>query len=102
MPILKTKPVRPFIVSVEWGYALYECPMALRTWERVVAGRAVRRNEPYRYEGKRFTGRWDFNHRGKGTLLVTYDDYGVAFDGKLATAIIEIDGKEVSWAGDST
>jgi hypothetical protein len=88
---------RPISVSVEWGYDLHHCPMSRRTWSRIVAGKAVLRKEPYWYEGERYTGEWHFNHRGRGTLLVTYDDGGVGFDGVLAEAYVYIDGKQVNW-----
>jgi hypothetical protein len=89
---------RNVVVSVEWGYEAHECPMALRTWRRLVAGKPVVRKEPYWYEGDRFTGVWQFNHSGPGTLLVTYDDEGVGFDGSLEDADITVDGEAVRWA----
>lgn len=91
---------RNVVVSVEWGYDVHECPMAQRTWERILGGHHVRRVEPYWYEGERFTGVWDFNAHGYGSLVVTYDDGGEGFDGTLHQAFIQVDGEPVKW-GDS-
>lgn len=84
-------------VTVEWGYELHHCPMAKRTWRRILKGAFVRRVEPYIYDAQRFTGEWHFNHNGFGTLLVTYDDSGVGFDGDLSEAIITICDEPVHW-----
>ena len=89
---------RPVTISVDWGYARHECPMAMRTWKRIVAGHSVYRREPYWYEGQRFTGEWHFNRNGFGKLRVTYDGSGVGFDGDLDAAHISVDGEDVAWA----
>ena len=77
------KPIRNVIISVSWGNDLYRCPMSERTWNRVKAGKALTRVEPFIYEGKRFKANWCFNYSGFGSLLVTYDD-AVGFEGNLA------------------
>jgi len=97
-PVAKrTKPDRPVVVSVEWGYDLHDCPMSLQTWKRIVAGNPVRRTEPYWYEGQRFTGEWSFNSDGPGSLVVGYDDGGEGFIGTLHDAFIQVGDKDVKW-----
>jgi hypothetical protein len=91
------KPAPPVEVTVQWGDGMHTCPMSLRTWNGIKNGRKVVRVEPYWYEGKRYTGNWTFNHNGFGTLLVTYGDGGVGFDGLLGGAIINVEGKTVAW-----
>lgn len=88
---------RNVVVSVEWGYDLHDCPMAQRTWERILPGQQVTRVEPYWYEGDRFTGIWGFNTNGYGSLVVTYDDGGQGFDGTLDQAFIYVDDEPVEW-----
>jgi len=93
----KPKSERCVVVSVEWGDDQHDCPMAMRTWRRIVKGAVVRRVEPYVYEGQRFVGEWHFNRDGFGTLVVNYDDGGVGFDGSLSNATITIDGEPFRW-----
>lgn len=88
---------RCVVVNVEWGDDLHACPMAMRTWRRIVKGEVVRRVEPYVYEGKRFVGEWHFNRDSFGALLVTYDDGGVGFDGSLSEATITVDDEPIRW-----
>jgi len=91
------KPIRNVVVSVSWGNDLYPYPMSERTWNRVKAGKALTRVEPFLYEGKRYKANWCFNYSGFGSLLVTYDD-AVGFDGKLSDALIVVDDLNVIWA----
>ncbi len=85
------------VVSVSWGNESHECPMAEVTWKRIVAGRKFKRVVPYFYEGKRYKSTWLFNQSGYGTLLVTYADEAVAFDGTLHDAMIRVSDSEVLW-----
>ena len=95
-----SKPTRSIVVSVEWGYEQYECPMAQRTWKRIAQGKPVRRVEPYLYEGKRFKSEWFFNAPDVGSLLVTYDDGGVGFEGRLEEAVIWNDAQKTNWVSE--
>ncbi len=92
-----SKPARSIVVSVKWGNEQYECPMAERTWKRIVQGKQVRRVEPYQYEGKRFKSEWSFNTPNVGYLLVTYDDGGVGFEGRLEEAVVWNDAHKTNW-----
>jgi hypothetical protein len=92
-----SKPKRSIVVSVEWGNEHQECPMAERTWKRIAQGKPVRRVEPYVYEGKRFKSEWSFNTPEVGSLLVTYDDGGVGFEGRLEAAFIRNDDQISNW-----
>lgn len=92
-----SKPARSIVVSVEWGNEQYECPMAERTWKRVAQGKPVRRVEPYQYEGKKFKSEWSFNTPSVGSLLVTYDDGGVGFEGRLEEAVVWNDAHKTNW-----
>jgi len=92
-----SKPARSIVVGVEWGNEQYECPMAERTWKRIAQGKPVRRVEPYVYEGKRFKSEWLFNTPDVGTLLVTYDEGGVGFEGRLENALIWNNDKNSTW-----
>lgn len=51
------KAARNVVVTVVWGYDGHDCPMARRTWGRIIDGHNVRRVEPYWYEGGAFRGR---------------------------------------------
>lgn len=95
-----SKPKRSIVVSVEWGNELHECPMAERTWKRIAQGKPVRRVEPYVYEGKRFKSEWSFNTPDVGALLVTYDDGGVGFEGRLEAAFIRNDDQISNWVSE--
>ncbi len=88
---------QPIIISVEWGNELHGCPMSEKTWKRILQGKAVRRIEPYWYEGKKYKGEWLFNSKRLGQLIVNYDDGGVGFEGELSEAIITNDGENISW-----
>lgn len=92
-----SKPARSIVVSVEWGNEQYECPMAERTWKRIAQGKSVRRVEPYVYEGKRFKSEWSFNTPDIGSLLVTYDDGGVGFEGRLEEAVVWNNDQKSDW-----
>lgn len=92
-----SKPTRSIVVGVEWGNERHECPMAERTWKRIAQGKPVRRVEPYLYEGKRFKSEWSFNTSEVGSLLVTYDDGGVGFEGRLEDALIWNKDKNSTW-----
>jgi len=91
------KSIRSIEVDVSWGNEQYKCPMAQKTWQRIVKGNQVRRVEPYLYEGKKYKSEWLFNSRSFGSLVVTYDDGGVGFDGQLADALIWIEDEQTSW-----
>jgi hypothetical protein len=95
---LWTWPTRNVKVSVTWGNELYECPMSQRSWNRVKAGKALKRVEPFYYEGKRYKANWCFNYSGFGSLLVTNSDDAVCFDGDLSAAQIVIGDSIVAWA----
>lgn len=77
-------------VNVSWCYG--DCsPTAkvpLKSWEAILQGEKVSADASYWYEGERFFADFQFNHAGPGTLLVTYDDGGVGFDGNIEDAQI--------------
>jgi hypothetical protein len=93
-------PTQPIVISVKWGDELHNCPMSEKTWKRIVQGKAVRRVEPYWYEGKKYKGEWLFNSKGLGQLTVNYDDGGVGFEGELSQAIITNDSENTSWVSE--
>jgi hypothetical protein len=93
-----SKPTRNVYVSVAWGNELHDCPMSQRTWQRVLAGKTIRRVESFFYEGKRFKADWMFNYSGFGSLLVTYGGEAVGFDGSLSEAQILVDDEPVVWS----
>lgn len=84
-------------VFVKWGNSAYDCPMSKRTWHRIVAGKSVKRVVPFYFGGKRYKGTWEFNNRGFGSLVVTYDGQAVAFDGNLSDSSIIVDDQQVKW-----
>lgn len=95
-------PIRSILVQVEWGYEVHECPMAPRTWRRIIRGKPVRRVQKYQYEGKNYTAEWLFNAGKAGNLIVNYsdcdDNEGVGFQGVLSEVLIQDNGKLSSWA----
>jgi hypothetical protein len=93
-------PTQPIVISVKWGDEPHDCPMSEKTWKRIVQGKAVRRVEPYWYEGKKYKGEWLFNSKGLGQLTVNYDDGGVGFEGELSDATITNDGEDTSWVSE--
>jgi hypothetical protein len=94
---LWTKPKRNVTVSVSWGNDMHDCPMSQRSWNRVKAGKPLKRVEPFYYEGTRYRASWCFNYSGFGSLLVTYSDDAVGFDGDLSEAHIVVDEVTVVW-----
>jgi hypothetical protein len=93
-----SKPTRNVTVSVAWGNELHDCPMSQRTWQRVLAGKTIKRVESFFHEGTRFKANWIFNHSGLGSLLVTYSDEAVGFDGNLTEAQILVDNIPFTWS----
>jgi hypothetical protein len=93
-----SKPTRNVTVSVAWGNELHDCPMSQRTWQRILSGKTLRRVESFFFEGKRFKAEWMFNYSGFGSLLVTYGDEVVGFDGSLSEAQILVDDEPVVWS----
>lgn len=89
-----TKKTRQIVVSVTWGNEQHECPMAERTWKRILQGKAVRRVEPYQYEGRRFLTEWSFNTLNVGWLIVSYDGDGIGFEGPISESSIWNDGRK--------
>ena len=92
-----TKPIRSIVVEVSWGNEKYKCPMADKTWQRIVKGKSVRRVEYYQCEGKRYKADWLFNSDSFGSLVVNYEDGGVGFEGDLSSACIFYENKKTSW-----
>ena len=68
-------------IGAEWGYDMHELSLPYERWVRVLKGETLSIEQPYWYEGQRFTGEWSFD--GIGGLVVGYDDGGVGWDGKL-------------------
>jgi hypothetical protein len=60
----------------------------MRDWIEIVGGGSYSDEEPYRYEGERFTAVWNINSGGEDSLVVTYDDCACGFTGALAEASI--------------
>lgn len=68
-------------LGVTWGYEIHQLQISLEQWLRILGGEPWSTEEPYWYEGQRFTGRWAFD--GRHGLQVTYDDGGVGWEGEL-------------------
>jgi len=68
-------------IGAEWGYDMHELTLPFERWVRILRGDGWPTEEPYWYEGQRFTGEWCFD--GAGGLLVGYDDGGVGREGRL-------------------
>jgi hypothetical protein len=94
-------PIRSISVQVEWGYEVHECPMAPKTWKRIIQGKPVRRVQKYKYEGRNYKAEWLFNAGKVGNLIVNYsdreDNEGVGFQGVLSEVLIQDNGKISSW-----
>lgn len=77
-------------VNVSWCYG--ECsPTAkipLSDWDAILRGKKKGAFAWYWYEGKRYGASFHFNHKGPGTLSVTYDDGGEGFIGRISEADI--------------
>ncbi len=71
----------PVVLGVTWGYEMHQLQISLEQWLRILSGEPWSTEEPYWYEGQRFTGRWAFD--GRRGLQVTYDDGGVGWEGDL-------------------
>lgn len=93
-PPVKDKSI---VLSAMWGNEQHECPVSAKTWKRILQGKAVRRVEPYLYEGKKYKAEWLFHHKGQGKLTVNYDDGGVGFDGHLSEIQIVIQNEITTW-----
>ena len=94
---MTTRAERNICVQVEWGYDLHACAMASRTWARVKSGKLARRVVRYQYEGTLLKSEWFFNSKYKGSLIVTYDDEGVGFEGSLDEASLKRDDIPFTW-----
>lgn len=79
-------------IGAEWGYYMHELSMPFERWARILGGEAWGTDEPYWYEGERFTGTWAFD--GAGQLEVSYDGGGVGWFGEL-NGLESIDGPTV-------
>jgi len=88
---------KSILITVEWGYELHTCPLSQAEWEQICDGSQFSATEPYMYDGENFTAEWVFNKDHRGSLLVTYDDAGVGFDGALSDASISINGESINW-----
>lgn len=84
-------------ITVEWGYESHTCAISHAEWSLICDGSQFSATQPYVYEGTNFTAEWVFNKTHRGSLLVTYDDAGVGFDGTLSDANISINGELVNW-----
>ena len=73
---------------VEWGYDLHSILVPMRDWVGIACGGSYSDEEPYPYEGERFTAVWTINGTGEDSLEVTYDAGGTGFIGALADASI--------------
>lgn len=77
-------------VTVSWCYGEC-CPTAkvtLAEWDAIRGGQEHAAVTSYWYEGKEFTALFAFNHNGKGSLRVSYDDGGEGFIGDIWEADI--------------
>jgi uncharacterized surface anchored protein len=88
---------KTIVISVEWGYDNHTCSISNDEWALICDGFQFNCSEPYLYEGQKYTAEWSFNITHRGSLLVTYDDAGVGFDGELSGADIYIDGNPADW-----
>jgi hypothetical protein len=79
-------------IGAEWGYDMHELTMSFEQWLRILGGESSRCENPYIYEGTRFTGIWSFD--GNGRLEVGYDDGGQGWEGRLAD-LPHMDGPKV-------
>ena len=83
-------------VSVEVGYDLRTITLTEKQWQSVKSGKKLIKSVKDYYEGEPFTYRFCFNENletdENSSLVVTYDDLGVGFTGKIEDALVnEID-----------
>lgn len=86
------RPLGRVKIGVIWGYDMHPLNITFERWIRILGGEAWTVEEPYWYEGRRFTGCWSFD--SQHGLVVTYDDCGVGWEGELRAMDI-IDGPKV-------
>lgn len=79
-------------IGATWGYEMHELSLSFEQWVRILRGKQFELDEPYWYEGQRFTGTWSFD--GTGGLVVSYDDGGVGWEGNLGWLDV-IDGPKM-------
>ena len=70
-------------ISVNWAYENHTCKLTENIWNEILDGKPVNIAETYWYEGEELGCNWLFNFTEVGSLVVTYDDGGVHFDGNL-------------------
>ena len=77
-------------VNVKWadGECSPTTKVPLDEWKQIVLGQPISTPATYRYEGQKYSADFAFNHAGRGTLLVGYDEGGVGFDGSISDATI--------------
>jgi hypothetical protein len=77
-------------VSVSWGNDIdLTIRLTPRNWARVLSGKKLSiRGNGYHSDGEFFWDYWSFGGGREGSLLVSYGDGGVGFDGSLADATI--------------
>jgi hypothetical protein len=86
------RPIGLVTIGAEWGYDMHYLTLPFERWVRVLGGESWSIEEPYWFEGQRFTGEWSFD--GAGGLVVGYDDGGVGWDGSLS-GLDDIDGPKM-------
>ena len=81
-------------IRAPWSSSDVQAEVSLRRefWSRVLRGEEYSACSYYYYEGVRFTAFWDFNSRGPGRLVVSYDGNGVGFDGLIASCRVVENG----------
>ncbi len=99
--LLKQRALRPLgrvTIGVVWGDEMHELQMSFERWVRILGGAPRTVEEPYWYEGERFTACWAFD--GRRGLEVAYDDGGVGWEGELDDADViagaQVDGVDVA------
>lgn len=68
-------------IGAEWGYDMHDLTLPFERWIGILGGEHFIIDEPYWYEGQRFTGTWTFD--GDRRLEVSYDDGGIGWVGEL-------------------
>lgn len=77
-------------VSIYWPDDWKYCIIEKNEWEKVKKGEKMEFcGEGYEYEGEVFDDFWEFNHDGLGSLIVSYNDGGIGFDGLIDECEIE-------------
>ncbi|MHA8090432.1 hypothetical protein U8593_09035 [Aquirufa antheringensis] len=78
------------ILSVYWPDEWKSIEIDSSEWRKIKLGKAYSDfGKGFRYEGVKFNDFWEFNNESKGSIVVSYDDGGVGFEGTISECEIE-------------